>query len=863
MEDQVFLRHLANKHGTGIAARADAAGNHQMAAGLTDAFAQNGQTVPQNLVPAIQELNDLTQREAQLARTTPGARAALAGTGYDPLQVQSRVRELEQHLLTNSAEARNAGAAAELRINQANAARLEQANALTAATFDATVDANLSALHIQTETNREQLTAIDEGRGIRQAESFATQTGKSLNDLTEIFAANDPTMLKEAFGTSDRYIAHKTLRHMQLALNQDTAARVQGMTDAIALNSSQLAGDPNMSVEQLQAMMSGEAPLPEGMTRLAVANALESRSAQIQAQTAVVEAEQAQLVEGAEFQAMVIQSMSDTQLIDTLGTALGGMPTEELRSALSGGQIHQVAAALMAATNDGRDPITLTTASGAQVEVSAQDIIATLDGRAEDREFQVAQTIMNSNRFERYNAEVAENERTFRQTEGLLGVPVPNEIRQPMEAGFAEARALYTQAARAGTEAERVLFEQEAMLAMENSREMLADYATSRGVPDTFIDDIRQGRFSTDETYRAGLLQLADGGSGIANGFIAQSFNDLLRSENITTNDIQAWAASGSTDLTELDRNLTPARIGSMIDGIGYEVLANAALQELNNNEAFLRLPEQARAVLDDATDPRNDDGTSPGVRLSRLVGAIRVADDMARNEDLAAFQRGEIEAPSYRRGSLMASVTSALDNQAVFAEFLTPGGNLDRATASLLTVYIGGKIGADTSGPNAIAFDDLAQVASSQINSTIRSQMVGIGMSDISAPMASIRADRRRLLDDIGAELPRRVSSNGVNDDEQFNAETRQYNADAASIDSAIQTVYMEKLLDPSRDESTFFGFSLPSIGRLSSNNVPLPDGAGRSGGNAIASPEDVADALNRAGRSDLAQRIMEVQEQ
>ena len=130
----IFMRTLANKYGTGISARADANGNHSIAAGLVDAYAQAGQSVPTHLLPAIQELNELTQQDVALSQTSASARMAFGGTGYDPLKARGRVSELEQFILSESAEARNLGARTEQRLNEERLATLELQTRKTAAT---------------------------------------------------------------------------------------------------------------------------------------------------------------------------------------------------------------------------------------------------------------------------------------------------------------------------------------------------------------------------------------------------------------------------------------------------------------------------------------------------------------------------------------------------------------------------------------------------------------------------------------------------------------------------------------------------------------------------------------------------------
>ena len=224
--DTPHSRYMTAKFGSGLASRADAAGNHTLSTTVMDAYAQSGQAVPAELATQIQELNSITQNEAMLSQSSPSARAALAAGSYDPIATRNRAAQLEQQILSSSATARNAGAAAELQINQQRALELQLKNQMTQDTFGAARDANISTLSLQAEQARDQLTTIEDGRSLRTATDFVYQNGATVDDLYAAYSANDPAIMQQVFGTTDRRVAHGVLQAMQIDQSADTKLRL-------------------------------------------------------------------------------------------------------------------------------------------------------------------------------------------------------------------------------------------------------------------------------------------------------------------------------------------------------------------------------------------------------------------------------------------------------------------------------------------------------------------------------------------------------------------------------------------------------------------------------------------------------------
>ena len=865
MADNPLIRFLANKHGTGIAARATSTGNHQLAETTVNEYAVAGQVVPPEIAKQIEELNAITQQESLLAQTSGSARASLAGTGYDPVAIRKRAAELESGIINGSAIARNAAAAADLKMRQEQAQQLELMNNYTAATFDAKVDQDLAAFQLNAETNRDAISSIEDGRLVKTAEEHAYTTGKSIDDLYQVYAANDPALMTETFGTSDRRIAHGVLRHMQIVMNDDTNARVTGMTNAVTVQSYQLLNDPNVTTEQLMQMQAGALEIPQGVTRMAVDSAIADRMTQKTSANALVAAEAQGITSQAEYQKTVLSTLTAPNIAQIIASTLSAQHPDmqvdpgQVMEAIASGDIASVAASLMKATNNGQDMVTFPTVTGSQVEMPVQALLETLSSQVEAQQVRAGQQIQTQAQFGRYMQEVQENKRIAAATEGMLGVQIPSEVRLKMETVQSGAQQLYLLAAKAKTPEERALLEQEAMKLMDDSREELVRYAKVRGVPEPYLEDVRQGRFSSDATFGAAVVSMLD--PKATNTPVARAFADLVRTKGVTTDELKAFAANPSMDnFNKIGEGwiagpkISIKDVVATIDGLGFEVLSSAAIQEIDMNPAFDRLPAPALAsvtsALESVTTKIASGDLMPSQAFTQLLPALRIADEMAYTAEVDAFKRGEIPQVTYVRGQLLGALAEGLNNKQVLQEFLAPGGRVDRGTAAALTLYNAGKTGGSTAGPNAMATVDLAGNAAMNLDNTLRIQMTGAQYSNIQRPLRLVKSDAANVL----ATLPEYASTLGF----QTNPNDPAFQKDSASLELAIQMTYVDKLANPTIDQSKIPGTSigLPSGGRGilgSGAHVPIPEWFG----NTIARPEQIIANLRKLGNSSLADRL------
>ena len=115
---------------------------------------------------------------------------------------------------------------------------------------------------------------------------------------------------------------------------------------------------------------------------------------------------------------------------------------------------------------------------------------------------------------------------------------------------------------------------------------------------------------------------------------------------------------------------------------------------------------------------------------------------------------------------------------------------------------------------------------------------------------MRVVNADAGRLLQDL--------PEYALETDWMMGSVTAQKNPaflkDQHAITTAVQSLYMRKLVNPDQDRSTIAGIGLPSIGAgLGRTGVPIRTWFG----NRIATKEDVIQELRLLNYSDLANRL------
>lgn len=871
MADNPLIRYLVNKHGTGIASRATASGNHSLAEATINDYAAAGQVVPPEIASKLQELNSITQQESVLAQAGAGGRAALAGTGYDPVQNRNRAAQLEQEIIAGSAIARNAGAAAELKMQQEKARAMELENNYAAAVFGGKVANDLAAFQLSAEQNRDAVTALEEGRFAKQVEEHAYATGKSLDDLYSIYSSNDPKLMQETFGTTDRRIVHQILRQQQLVKNEETNARIAGMRDAVALQAYELQNSADLTTDQLLQMQSGALEMPAGVTKMALDAAIADRTAAVQGANALQAAETQGILAGQEYDKLVANSLTAPETAQVLALALQGkMATPDGRTLDAGkvlelahsGNMAGLAELVMKATNNGTVPLQVLTRTGSVAQVSAAVLLESLGQKALDAKVRAEQQVVSQANFTRYAAELQENKRIVSGMEGMLGVKIPAQLSMQIETGFQAARIHYEQAAHATTPEQRTLHEAEAMRIMGETRETLMRAAEQQGVPPVMLEDIRQGRFASEESYGQAVVSLLD--PGAYRSPMTKALNDLIRARGVTRDELAEFAKNPTaTGSLELGHNwlgqpkITMTDIKRTVDSVGFEYLAGAALRDLDENPAYDRLPGPARVALNQSVARVSEKlaagDVAPSEAFGQMVGALRVVDDLTYTAEMQAFREGKIEAPQYQRGQIFKTFQAGLENSGALEAALAPNGQLSRDTAALLTLYNGAStVGVHTSGPNAMATEDLLPNAVMHLGNSLKTELVGAQYTKISWPLRIVTGDAVSIL----SELPEYADAGVPADDWYSPAATPEYQRDKADLEMAIKLAYVEKLVDPNKDRSSLGGVvPLPSFGAGPFGGTGVPSRTWF--GNTIATKEDAIKQLRLLGNTKLADRL------
>lgn len=849
LPDNPFARYMTAKHGSGIATRSDDTGNHRLSKQVADAYAKTGQAVPGQIASQLQELNDITQQEVMLSKAGAAARGAMSAGAYDPIAIRNRAAELEQNILSTSAEARNAGAAADLAAKQQKTRALEMQNEMNSRTLDAQVNANLSQLSLQAEQNKDALTALEDGRLLKQAKDFAYQTGSTPQELADIYETNDPGMMQEAFGTSDRRVAHQVLQHMHIEESAAVETQLNGMKDAARLQAVQLVDE--YAAEDITAMSMGALEIPEGVTQMALNEAMAELQITEQAKSAYATAVEQGEAAGQELNALAVSSMNQNEMLnvmaETLKTAGWTGNAADLKEFSTSGDIAQVAELMLEATDGGTLPIPVQLESGSVVNVPAQAMIEGLAQRQEEADLRMQSEVYSRALQVGYDKEIRETERVLNGVEGLMGGPLPRMAKMEVDALMSGARAAYSQAVAPGQTPEaRALLQDEGMRLLEEARETMVAQGEALNLPENQLEDIRQGRFMSDESFGQGMVQMLDAGPN--DGLATQAVAGLLRSRGVGMSDIQEFQKEPTVEnLNKLGAGvfgggIELSEIQGAIHQQAFNVLAMQTIAALDT-EAFEQLPDPVRRVLDEAVAENGPMADLPAAeRYGRFMQAMEVAERMMADN-----------VPDYQRGTLRQLVQAQVNETNWVEELFAPGGKMTRAGAVAATVYMANFRDLDTSGESALAFDQLPAMAARATVDWVSTQERGRQYASMSGINWVVRTDRRFILERAGIRNP--VASAGFSGLDANDPANQQYKAATVAIDQALQAVYMRKVIDEDAGRSQIGGVDIPmSVGNAFSA-IDRPYATWTEGG--IASDDEVIEMLRSMGNGALADEI------
>ena len=868
MADQTFFRFMAHKHGTGIGAHADAAGNHKLSNQLIDHYAQAGQVIPQNLQGALRELNEITQRESMLDRASPSARAALTSGGYDPLAVKRRYSELENMILTESADARNLKERIDIQTSQAQLELLEDRTRMNAATFDARKDNQLAQLAFDTHGLREQIDAVERGREIEDLLQSAFEKGYGTNEMQEAWESASADRMLEVFGTTDRALAHEALRAAMLGEDELASAMIENISKAASLQAAQLDADPEMTDEMLQRFIADpDAARAAGVTGTAAATALRARAQRLEATDAYMQARQQGITSAAVLQDATLGSMSPHAKAQVLSDILGGeLDMAQIREQLGQGQVDAVLDAVMAKGTVGKDgKIALPGPDGMPVEVNVVDLVNELARDEMDAQRRTAYSTLANQELERFIGEQRETQRVVQFAEALVGRPLSNEARQAVEIAQHQAQTMIRASMSAESAEEFQALREGAARAMENGRRAIVEDLRRTGTPEYKLESITQGRFANHETMRDARRHLLAGQEyATRGGMFGPGLAALIDEKGWSKSMLDEWLATPEADIYSIGRSegwirsgtqITEADVVNVIEGPALSVLSTALLQEMQGMESLQLLPESVQERL--RMLPESIQETIAGLAQSVASGekggpaavqstlqAIRAADEaMWAAEQAAAMEarmRNEDFTPSYQRGQLASQLDDLFRRKDITEQIFRDVNSMEQM--ALLSEYLYIHLPETTRfGDQALQFEDIPAAAASVLMEKITGGIGLIGGSDLVSMRAHIEREAAAFAGVGGGTLTAAMR-------------TPQENLVHKQVSAALFSIYGRKSAAPEEHRSNIFGWRPRGMGEsFAGSGVPSvawEEGllSGRGPGQ-FATMDEVREEMQRMG--------------
>ena len=853
-EKDVFLQHLAAKYGTGISAKADASGNHVLAQTVIDSYAKQGKVVPAAMQKRLQTMNEITQNEVLLAKASPDARIARMSGGYNPVGTQRQLAQLEMEVLNESADARTY---TERLANETSAAQvqsLELANKLSSETIDARIQSERATLELQAAKAKGDKAPFDLAQSAMTILKAPGVQGKSTNDLMEIWAGNDPTLLKATFGTTDRVAIHASIRQLQVMDVDANQGRLDGMAKAATMQATMLASDPAITDDMLMGMASGQVPAEINGTKLsilAIKQAITERTASVNAQADYVTARTNGITGAEELQALGLKGLRLDQMSGAASAALGA-PPEAIIEALQNGRHIEVADALYAipaiAQNGGQ--LQIMGRDGKPMNVSVQAFVTAMAEKYDSAIMENSTSLSTSVMFDTYMRDMNETDKTIALAQAVLGVPLPAASSRMLQTLRDEARANITSAMRAPDQKTKDALIEKAMAAEATSREFVANEAQKMGAPSFVVEDLRQGRFSSEQSlHHAQVEMLGFGGAGVSISIFGNQLQEVMDSTNtgnaftkyftrdgISPEIFKAWAnadpnatvAAGEIHPASLEAlGIKKSDIVKIVEGTAYQVIGDSVLDLISKDPAFVNLDQEFKAQLAPVLDGTlaQELNIGPAEAMTRAMAVLRVADEAAwvKAETLAA-QGGP--ANTTQRGTFTKRVTDYL-NQTKPVQTRLAGAS-GRGDLALLSSYYAAKTGLTSAvGGNAPSFEDLPVVVEERLMKDLSAKIIGESSTTLVAMRAQASADIDRFTSQAGGVPIAQIPGQLTERDPQRRA----------VLETAVYQAYARRLLEPEKFNSMVQNWWKPG----------QPDSPG--GGYALASDDQIRAEISAMG--------------
>lgn len=851
MADQTFFRFMAHRNGTGIGAHADETGNNKLSNQLIDHYAQAGQVIPQNIQGALRELNEITQREATLDGATPSARAALTSGGYDPLAVKKRYAELENMILSESADARNLKERIEIQTAQGQLELLEDQTRMNTATFDARKDNKLAQLTLDTLGRREQIDAAERGREIEGLLQSAFEKGFGTTEMQEAWHSASADRMQEVFGTTDRALAHEALRAALLGEDELASSMIENMSTAASLQAAQLDADPEMTDEMLQRFLADpDAARAAGVTGTAAAAALEGRTLRVQATDAYMQARQQGITSAEVLQETTLGSMAPHSKAQVLADILGGeMDMNQIKEHLEQGQIDTVLDAVMAKGTVGKDgKIALPGPDGLPVEVSVVDLVNGLAMDEMDGQRRTAFATLANQELERFIGEQQETQRVIDFAQALVGRPLSNEARRAVEIAQDQAHSMIRASMRAESTEDFQALREGAVRAMENGRRAVVEDLRRTGTPEHKLESITQGRFANHETIRDARRHLLAGQEyATRGGMFGPGLAALIQEKGWSKSMLDEWLATPEADIYSIGRSegwirsgtqITEGDIVGVVEGPALSVLSSELLEEMQGMESLQLLPESVQETIAGLAQSVGDGEKSGPAAVQSTLQAIRAADEaMWAAEQAASMEanlRGEKFTPSYQRGQLASQLDDLFRRKDITERIFRDVNSMEQM--ALLNEYLYIHLPDTTRfGDQSLQFDDIPAAAASVLMEKVTGGIGSIGGSDLVSMRSHIEREAAAFAGVGGGAVTKRMR-------------TPEENLVHKQVSAALFSIYARKSAGPEEHRSDIFGWRPRGVGE-SFIGSGVPSAGGQRGPAQFATMDEVREEMQRMG--------------
>ena len=840
-----FLEYLANKNGTGIAAKVNENGNHYLVQSVIDDYATNGEVVPSDVQAQLKELNDIVRQESLLGNASAGARTSLAGAGYSAMGNLNRVNELEQNILTKSAAARTAKSRAELQTAQ-SLAQINQLEArMKAETFDARREAEVAQNYFSAAQNRANTSIHEKGAATKKVVERMDTMGATADEYSAAYMSNDPATLQNYFGTTDRVAISDAISARRISDNSVMQGQLDAVTRTRTAQVRQLTEDEGVKTEDLAAMLSGKVSIPEGLSTQVISETLAARQKLETAAYDYLKTSADQAVSEDEIQAKLLARIPDGQLAAMLMQHLG-MDGPAIQEALRSDKFEQMVMDL--ATNpavaNSTAMVPVTGPDGRTMQVPLVKLRDILYENVSNNYIGMASAAQANTTFTKFAMEQTEVQRQLDVTKAIMPFGVDKVTEIAVQEHMANAMQLYRSAVYAGVNdpAKGAQLEAAAGEAVKQAKETLVKAAERSGAPEYMLEDIRQGRFTSARSWKDAFVKglffgEAGAGDSAFGPWVDTMMRKMVKDAKITPADIEKWAASDSADIEEL--GLKKADVMAIFHTVANAAMAESIMGGLAKHVDMTTLPPEMRNAMNGLMDGSimRDQNLTSEETLKRLVAVVRAVDEYASTRQAEMVASGKLQAAdaTYKSGTLQRVIEEQMQAaQPLENMFLQQGAAGGRSIMALMSYYA--TLGTDKTafGDMAVPFDGIPGAAVDRYQRSLRGKMAGT----VYGSMAHVRA---AALSD--------AANVGLTPDNEV---------DRQVIEMAGMNIWAQQMANPSYS-TTGIGWLdaiIPSGGELNPFGVgiPQPSAWGKA---LIMDQNTMAQELTRMGRPDLAAKI------